>query len=84
MTKREPQEPDSPANALPVNEGPAPSEAPLSGLISADFPSKLLDGVPKLIPFEKICRCGNEVWIEYRGQVYRLRATKQGKLILTK
>jgi len=28
--------------------------------------------------------CGDEVWIENEGQLYRLRRTKQGKLILTK
>jgi len=31
-----------------------------------------------------LARCGEEVWIENDGQVYRLRKTRQGKLILTK
>ena len=39
---------------------------------------------PKIIPFSELCRCGEEVWIENEGQVYRLRRTRQGKLILTK
>lgn len=38
----------------------------------------------KIIPFADICRCGDEVWIELDGQIYRLRRTKLGKLILTK
>lgn len=40
--------------------------------------------LPKLISFSDICRCGDEVWIENEGQIYRLRRTKLGKLILTK
>ena len=40
--------------------------------------------LPKIIPFSTLARCGDEVWIETEGQVYRLRRTRQGKLILTK
>lgn len=40
--------------------------------------------LPKMIPFRELCRCGDEVWIEHQGQLYRLRCTKQGKLLLTK
>jgi hemin uptake protein HemP len=40
--------------------------------------------LPKIIPFTDLCRCGDEIWIEYEKQIYRLRKTKQGKLILTK
>ena len=39
---------------------------------------------PKIISFESLARCGDEIWIENEGQIYRLRRTKQGKLILTK
>ncbi len=39
---------------------------------------------PKIIAFRELCRCGEEVWIENDGQIYRLRRTRQGKLILTK
>ncbi len=39
---------------------------------------------PKIIAFNDLCRCGDEVWIEHEGQMYRLRRTKMGKLILTK
>ena len=41
-------------------------------------------GLPKIIPFGTLCRCGDEIWIENDGQIYRLRRTRQGKLILTK
>lgn len=44
----------------------------------------LVAKLPKIIPFTELCRCGDEVWIEYQGQLYRLRSTKQGKLLLTK
>ncbi|MFT5301721.1 MAG: hemin uptake protein HemP [Mariniblastus sp.] len=43
-----------------------------------------LDQLPKIISFESLARCGEEIWIENNGQIYRLRRTKQGKLILTK
>lgn len=41
-------------------------------------------GLPKIVRFETLARCGGEVWIENEGQIYRLRKTRQGKLILTK
>ena len=40
--------------------------------------------LPKIIKFESLARCGDEIWIESEGQIYRLRKTRQGKLILTK
>ena len=40
--------------------------------------------LPKIIPFSSLATCGEEVWIENNGQLYRLRRTNQGKLILTK
>lgn len=40
--------------------------------------------LPKIIHFDELARCGEEVWIECAGQLYRLRKTRQGKLILTK
>ncbi len=40
--------------------------------------------IAKIIPFRELCRCGDEVWIENEGELYRLRRTRQGKLILTK
>ena len=38
----------------------------------------------KIVRFKDLTRCGDEVWIEHRGQLYRLRETRQGKLIMTK
>ena len=40
--------------------------------------------VPKIVSFQALARCGDEIWIENDGQIYRLRKTRQGKLILTK
>ncbi len=42
------------------------------------------DKLPKIIPFDQLARCGEEIWIECNGQIYRLRRTRQNKLILTK
>ncbi|MGE0759244.1 MAG: hemin uptake protein HemP [Pirellulaceae bacterium] len=36
------------------------------------------------IPFETLAQGQPEVLIEFRGQLYRLRQTKNGKLILNK
>jgi hemin uptake protein HemP len=44
----------------------------------------IADRMPKIIPFDQLARCGEEIWIECSGQIYRLRRTRQGKLILTK
>jgi hemin uptake protein HemP len=43
-----------------------------------------MTNMPKIIRFESLARCGDEIWIENEGQIYRLRKTRQGKLILTK
>lgn len=40
--------------------------------------------LPKIVSFKTLARCGEEIWIENEGQIYRLRRTRQGKLILTK
>jgi hemin uptake protein HemP len=36
------------------------------------------------VAFSTLAGGSNELWIEYNGKLYRLQATKQGKLILTK
>ncbi|WP_153558274.1 hemin uptake protein HemP [Roseimaritima sediminicola] len=38
----------------------------------------------KIVRFQDLAHCGEEIWIEHEGQLYRLRKTRQGKLILTK
>ena len=48
--------------------------------ISADAAARM----PKIVKFDTLARCGDEIWIECNGQIYRLRRTRQGKLILTK
>jgi len=61
-------------------QGVSKGEVPASDGSEAATSPKL----PKIIPFRDLCRCGDEVWIEHQGQLYRLRCTKQGKLLLTK
>ena len=51
--------------------------------VAREEPSSV-PNLPKIIRFDSLARCGEEVWIENNGQIYRLRKTKQGKLILTK
>lgn len=40
--------------------------------------------LPKIIRFADLAVCGDELWIENNGELYRLRRTRLGKLILTK
>jgi hemin uptake protein HemP len=65
------------ANAQDARTNPAP---PDDDLVEKSSGPRL----PKIVPFRDLCRCGDEVWIEHAGQLYRLRCTKQGKLLLTK
>lgn len=63
---------DLPEDSLADASNPPRSNASNEGLF------------PKIIKFDSLARCGEEIWIENNGQIYRLRRTRQGKLILTK
>jgi hemin uptake protein HemP len=65
-----------PSQPTPSDEPPHDESAMESASIESVF--------PKILKFESLARCGDEVWIENNGQIYRLRRTKQDKLILTK
>ena len=65
-------------NAGPTNNPPNDDD---SGHEQVPLNPKAL---PKIISFESLARCGEEIWIENNGEIYRLRRTRQGKLILTK
>ena len=68
-----------------TNDAPRQADLPAAALDGqAAEESKSLQSLPKVISFASLCRCGDEVWIENGGQIYRLRRTRQGKLILTK
>jgi len=67
--------------AVPPRSASPVSESIEAVPIEAEVPRNQL---PKIIPFDGLARCGDEVWIENAGQIYRLRRTRQGKLILTK
>lgn len=73
----------TPATTDPPPTATALDAAALAGTASpeTEVPRNPL---PKIIPFDGLARCGDEVWIENAGQIYRLRRTRQGKLILTK
>ncbi|WP_231742889.1 hemin uptake protein HemP [Stieleria varia] len=63
--------PEQPASSVP--EG-----------LTADFADRAAPFSPKIVHFTDLARCGDEIWIEYEGKLYRLQSTRQGKLILTK
>jgi hemin uptake protein HemP len=68
-----------------MNTQPQPEKSPLDAAATPVESFSLASGaVPKIIKFDSLARCGEEIWIENNGQIYRLRRTKQGKLILTK
>ncbi|MCC9640642.1 hemin uptake protein HemP [Rhodopirellula sp. JC740] len=71
---------EAPAGA--VVDGATPVTPAVESVPSATTMST--GGMPKIIRFEALARCGGEIWIENEGQIYRLRKTRQGKLILTK
>lgn len=66
---------DGPGQFGPSRSGPTPVAGESAGAAAS---------LPKIIPFSSLVRCGDEVWIEHAGSLYRLRRTKQDKLILTK
>ncbi len=37
-----------------------------------------------VVPSDELFRGGDELWISHRGEVYRLRKTRLGRLLLTK
>lgn len=69
--------------AEPMNHDPelppnAPSPGDPAGLPAAG------PKLPKIVRFADLAVCGDELWIENNGELYRLRRTRLGKLILTK
>jgi hemin uptake protein HemP len=62
------------------------SESSNSREVTETLPSlaSMHSASPKIVRFTDLSRCGDEIWIELDGQIYRLRKTRQGKLILTK
>ena len=60
-----------------------PPEKDIDGPMEVESLDPSID-LPKIVKFETLSRCGDEVWIENEGQIYRLLRTRQGKLILTK
>lgn len=68
------------SGSAPASDGTAGAVQSVPGSTGRMAGAKL----PKIIPFTELCRCGDEVWIEHDGQLYRLRRTRLGKLILTK
>lgn len=67
---------DEQNSSLPT---PTPDAAP-----GTPLPPGCPGMIPLVIDAERMLRGHPEIQLVFRGQVYRLRATKQGKLILTK
>lgn len=63
-----------------MNQAPGQHASPESQPI---VPSSDSVSLPKY-RYSDLCPSGKEVLIEYEGQIYRLRSTRNGKLILNK
>jgi hemin uptake protein HemP len=67
----------APRSAPPVAIDP-------SGMVATDPLAEPLSNAERQVKSEDILRGAKAVTIQHQGSVYRLQATKQGKLILTK
>lgn len=80
--------PQDPTEAVYPADGSTTDPAASTPMSKADVKNAEIDGseiaLPKIVRFGDLARCGDEVWIEHENQLYRLRRTRQGKLILTK
>ena len=63
---------------LPMNESDAVPSRSLPG------GSQQSDVSPELVQFEALAQGKSELLIEYKGQTYLLKVTKNGKLLLNK
>lgn len=63
-----------------MNQAPGQNTSPESQPVASHSNSASL---PKY-RYLDLCPSGKEVLIEYEGQIYRLRSTRNGKLILNK
>ncbi len=67
-----------------MDSGHSEASEPSESRTNFPRPVEEVGKLPKIIQFDTLARCGEEIWIENNGQLYRLRRTRQGKLILTK
>ncbi len=61
-----------------------PENPPKRDCADSDLNRGRPSNYPKIVQFDDLTDRDEEIWIENNGQIYRLRRTKQGKLILTK
>jgi len=82
-----PEKNDAETPATPVRGGVSPAaQSPAAQPTSAQ-PTSAQPTSPqgdKIVRFKDLSQCGDEIWIEHEGKLYRLQKTRQGKLILTK
>ena len=62
----------------------APSTATPDLYPSVPLPPRADDLRPRVVASEELLQGRRELWIEHRGEMYRLRLTSAGKLYMTK
>ncbi|MBD3674705.1 MAG: hemin uptake protein HemP [Planctomycetaceae bacterium] len=60
------------------------SNEDVSALKKETYEPKEVDGSPPVVSFSQLAQGAKEVVVEYEDQHYRLRVTRNGKLILNK
>ncbi|WP_146517395.1 hemin uptake protein HemP [Rubripirellula amarantea] len=68
----------------PTSSMPLPSDDPQGERCASQSDAPQENLARKILRFEELALCGDEIWIEYQGKLYRLQSTRQGKLVLTK
>jgi len=61
-----------------------PGDNDVSKSEKTTYESTDIDGHPPVVKFSQLAQGAKEVVVEYEDQRYRLRVTKNGKLILNK
>jgi hemin uptake protein HemP len=83
MPDKSKPEPLKPQQANLAGKSPSNVAPPAQpGSVSESFGRHL--GAAKVIRFQDLACCEQEVWIELEGQFYRLRKTRHNKLLLSK
>ncbi len=66
----------------PTEAGPPAAKSPLD--LSGRSPAEAVAAAGRLISSRELMGSAKEILIEHHGEIYRLRATRSGKLILNK
>lgn len=67
-----------------TNQDPSPAGTRTEVALQASAAAPVVASTVEIMPSAALLRGGKTVAIEHNGEIYRLQATRSGKLILTK